>query len=94
MWTAGSARAARASQSAMWPHSVATVFRNLRRAGTLAKRSATSTRVPCGPPAARVSSRRPSRTRISQPSAAPAARVRRRSVETEAMAGSASPRNP
>ena len=62
----------RASQSAMCPHSVLTVLRNLRRAGTLAKRSATSTRVPSGRPDRPLVAIRPASTRSSKASGASA----------------------
>jgi hypothetical protein len=92
--TAGFASAVRAIQSPAWPHSVVSLFRNLRRAGTLPNSSLTSIRVPTGAPTARSLRRTPPSTQISRPVSSSALRVRRRSEDTAAIAGSASPRKP
>ena len=83
-WTEATIRAA----------SVASARRNFRRAGVLKNRSRTSTTVPGGSPAGRSAVVRPPSTRISQPASASSGRVPSRNRETEAIAGSASPRNP
>ena len=57
-------------------------------------RSATSMSVPSGAPVSRTSAVRPASTLISVPLISPRARVRSRNRDTEAMDGSASPRNP
>ena len=68
--------------------------RNLRRAGVLKNRSRTSTTVPGGTPAGLSATVAPPSTPISHPESASCSRVRRRNRETEAIEGSASPRNP
>ncbi len=74
--------------------SVAYERRNLRRAGTLQKRSRTSTSVPGGQPAERTSARVPAFTSMRVPSSSSWRRVVSKKRETEAMDGTASPRKP
>jgi hypothetical protein len=69
-------------------------FRNLRLAGRLKKRSATSMHVPSRVPTSRIDAAWPPSMRTSVPLSAPRARVRITKCDTEAMLGSASPRNP
>ena len=71
-----------------------TVFKNLRRAGTLKNRSLTIIVVPRGPPVRRHSSSAPPRSFRDVARSSPGVRVRSSNSETEAMLGSASPRNP
>ncbi len=78
----------------MWASSVASLRTNLRRAGTLKKRSRTSTVVPCGCAAGRTGLTWPPSTLISAPACASCARVAIRRRDTEPIEGSASPRNP
>ncbi len=74
--------------------SAVSAFRNLRRAGKLKNRSATSTSVPSGAPISRTDTPRPASMRTSVPMSAPRSRVRKRKRETEAIDGNASPRKP
>ena len=80
--------------SQIWPNSVAGDFRNLRLAGVLKKRSRTSTLVPVGQPPASGSPFLPPSTRKRRPSDSLRAREMISSLDTEAILGSASPRNP
>ena len=90
----GRASASRVSASATWPVSVGSTRRNFRRAGTDPNRSRTSTVVPRGWPTSRACTRRPWCTSTSVPLGEVSSRVRRRSWETPAIAGRASPRKP
>ena len=84
----------RSSMRTMCWYSVFSVRKNLRRAGTLKNRSRTSTRVPkpCEAGAGALIS--PSRALTTQACAAVAVRDANDRRETEAILGSASPRNP
>jgi hypothetical protein len=77
-----------------WVASATSDLRNLRRAGRLKNRSATSMQVPSLVPISRADAILPPSIRISVPLCAPRARVRRTKCDTDAMLGSASPRNP
>src|SRR5512134_3679348 len=74
--------------------SVRGLLRNFRRAGTLPKRSETSTVVPGGAPIDRGGATAPAATSISAAWGCPAGRVTILTFDTEAIEGSASPRNP
>ena len=76
------------------PSSVAKERRNLRRAGTLQKRSRTSTSVPGGQPAVLVSTSSPAFTTICVPSSASWRRVTMENRDTDAIDGIASPLKP
>ena len=93
--TCGQASAVRVTSSLTCPTSVAGAFRNLRRAGTLPNRSATSTRVPTGVPTSRASTLA---RRAPSPPACRRGRRRAASIsvvrDTAAMLASASPRKP
>ena len=90
---AGWAAARRAIRSAICDASVAGVLRNFRRAGALWNRPSTRTVVPRGCAAGPLSTTRPVSIRRRRP---PLASVEVVSVSraTEAIDGSASPRNP
>ena len=75
-------------------YSVLSARRNLRRAGTLKNRSRTSTLVPGGCEAGAGAPSAPSRASTLQACSAPLEREVSDSRDTEAMLGSASPRNP
>ncbi|EWS52528.1 hypothetical protein X551_04685 [Methylibium sp. T29] len=89
--TSGRASAWRRTASRQWASSVASVFRNLRRAGVLKNSSRTSTLVPT-PRAAGTSS--PERASRRCAWGASAWRLAIDSSDTAAMAASASPRKP
>ena len=89
--TSGRAKAWRRTASSACASSVASVLRNLRRAGVLKKSSRTSTVVPTARAAADSS---PLPASSLKACAACAVRLVRLSSETEAMAASASPRKP
>ena len=78
----------------MCESSVDSAFRNFLRAGVLKKSSRTVIDVPKGNPASSTLKIFPPLISTTVPAASSAARVSRRSRETEAMEGSASPRNP
>ncbi len=78
----------------MWASSVASLRTNLRRAGTLKKRSRTSTLVPRGCAAGRTPPAAAPSTVISAAAAAPAAWEATLKRATEPIEGSASPRKP
>ena len=69
----------------MWAASVLSARRNFRRAGTLKKRSFTSTTVPGAQPASRTSRITPPSTAISVPATDSRSRVISRKRETLAM---------
>ena len=89
--TSGRARAWRRTASKPWANSVASVFKNLRRAGVLKKSSRTSKVVPLARAAA-LSSPVPAST--FQACAASAVRLVMLMSDTDAMAAKASPRKP
>ena len=91
--TAGWAAAIRSSWVTQWPSSVASERRNLRRAGVLKNRSATSTRVPVAPAAAWIARSPPSASMVQALSAC-AVREVMLTAATEAIEASASPRKP
>ena len=95
MATPGRLSAIRRTTSSTWRNSVASVRRNLRRAGVLKKRSRTSTVVPTGWATGSGASKRslPS-PRTCQPLSASGVREASSSRLTEAMLGRASPRKP
>ncbi len=92
--TLGEPRAARTTTSPTWPLSVDVAFRNLRRAGTLKKRSLTSICVPAAQPVGFTSVGPPPSTVSAIPASCSRGRVEREKRETDAMLGSASPRKP
>ncbi len=87
------ARASPVSTSAMARVSTAALFRNLARAGTLKNRFRTVTVVPRWRAQSSAPMIRPAETRTRVPTP-PASAVSRVSRDTDAMDGSASPRNP
>ncbi len=89
--TSGRASAWRRTASSAWASSVASVLRNLRRAGVLKNSSCTSTVVPTARAAGCNSPLRAS-SRVA--CGAPAVRLVIETPATEAIAASASPRNP
>ena len=89
--TSGRARAWRRTASTQWASSVASVFKNLRRAGVLKNSSRTSTVVPTAR-AAGCSSPLCASSRVACASCA--VRLVSESSATEAVAANASPRNP
>ena len=92
--TSGRASARRRTASSACRSSVRGVRRNLRRAGTLKKRSRTSTTVPAFAAAGSTAETVPPSTRTRAPLSASCGRLASTSLDTEAMLGSASPRNP
>ena len=74
--------------------SVTRLFMNLRRAGVLKNSSLTSISVPAAQPVGRSSTSCPPSRRMQCPTSSLAGRLRKSSLDTEAMLGSASPRNP
>ena len=80
--------------SSRWPNSVRSVRRNFRRAGVLKNRSRTSTVVPSGCAAGRGSPSSPPSAAMLVAVSSPAVREVSLSRATDAMLGSASPRNP
>src|SRR3989441_8678168 len=78
----------------MWPSSVDSERRNLRRAGVLKKRSRTSTSVPAGRAISLTSRSFPPAISMRVPESSDATRVSSTSRETAAIEGRASPRNP
>ena len=88
------ARARRCRTSRQRPSSVAVRFRKARRAGTLWKRSRTSTVVPRGAPAAVTAPIAPPASSTDQAWSSPARRERMRARETEPIEARASPRKP
>ena len=89
--TSGRASAWRRTDSMQCASSVASLFRNLRRAGVLKNSSLTSSVVPRLRAAGRSS---PLRASSSQPLSSPSRRERMAVSETDAIAASASPRKP
>ncbi len=85
----------RFTTSSRWRYSVFSVFKNLRRAGVLKKRSRISTVVPCGCAAGETSASisRPS-ARTCHPLSCPSARDLRVRRDTELILANASPRKP
>ena len=73
---------------------MATVFKNLRRAGTLKKRFSTIIVVPALPPALLHSIFSPPSMRMEVANSSLSGRVSRVKLETEAILGNASPRKP
>src|SRR5688572_26556211 len=92
--TSGRASASCRSHSSMWPSSVRSARRNLRRAGTLKNRSRTSTVVPCGCALGSTAPTRPPSTSSVAPWSASRWRDESEKRLTEAIEGSASPRKP
>jgi hypothetical protein len=92
--TSGRASARRSITSVTWDASTAGRLRNLSRAGVLKKRSQISMSVPSGAPASATLSITPPENRISVAVASPRRFVRRRTLDTLPMLGSASPRKP
>ena len=91
------ARAWRSSHSRQRFTSVAGLFRNLRRAGTLLKRSRTSTTVPWCREEGSTPERSPKDTRITlltTPPSSPCTAEAMLKSDTEAMLGKASPLKP
>ncbi len=78
----------------MCDNSVDSDFRNFFRAGVLKKRSRTVIEVPEGSPASSTRAIFPPLISTTVPAASSAARVSSRSRDTDAIDGSASPRNP
>ena len=94
MWSRGYDMASLATSSVTCDASVASPFRNFSRAGTLYRRSATSTVVPTGAPASVTETSRPASTVTRVAASSAARRVVRIMRDTLAIDGSASPRNP
>ena len=92
--TSGRASAAASTTSPTCALSVAVDLRNFFRAGTLKNRSRTSTVVPTAHPAGFTRGGEPPSIDTSVPSSLPPSRVVRRSFDTDATLGSASPRKP
>ena len=78
----------------MCDNSVDSAFRNFLRAGVLKKRSRTVIEVPNGSPASSTRAIFPPLISTTVPAVSCSARVSSRSRDTDAIAGSASPRNP
>ncbi len=92
--TSGCAMASRLTISATAMFSARSDFTNFKRAGTLEKRSRTSTSVPGLPAAGLIGALAPRSTVTAKASPAPIARDCTVSLAMEPMEGSASPRKP
>src|SRR6202050_1676792 len=90
----GCASAQCVTSDAMCDNSVDSAFRNFLRAGVLKKRSRTVIEVPNGSPASSTRAIFPPLISTTVPAVSCSPRVSSRSRDTDAIAGSASPRNP